>query len=1054
MKTKVFFPNKLYVNLLIAIIIITSNPVFGDVYPDNDTALANKFFDSAKFSVEKGQIDSAIYYYKNAADIFNKQGVKEKYTACLNYISEQNIQLGKFVEARNYADQALSEAQENDLKHEIGKSYNNLGAIHAQTGEYDSAIIYFEKALEIWLPIDGEKHLRIAVIYTNLGYMYQIPGDYSQASEYSEQAIKILNSLDEDVDEYLAYNYNNLGAIYTSKGMYVEALNYFKLSLDMWESTYGESHPAMSSFYINIGEIYRKNGDFDQALIYFEKALSIFLNLGVELHQNVATCYTNIGTIYVETGQFKKALDNYEKAIKVWSELNDQHQNIATIYNNISSLYMDQQDYSMAIQNLNKAISILKSKFPGYHPELAVYYTNLGNNLSMKGDYKNAMEAFEQAIEINIALFGDKSPSLAGCYSLIGRMFIKQKDFYKALNYLQLGIISNALDFEDDNFFSNPSLKNILSKKMLLNSLDDKAIALYEIFRSKPDSVIYLKTALQTADLAIKLIDEMRLEFKRDNSKFFLKRQFGNFYKQAILYSIKLYKLTNDMSYFEKSFQIAEKNRSSVLFSSIIDIDARIIAGVPDSLQSLSRKLKHDISFYDKKIKDEKALAVPDNNRINLWQNIYFNSVRSYDSLVSDFEINYPSYYELKYNTNVANIEDIQSALENDEIMIEYMLLDTTLVEYIISKDTAEYFLVDVTTDFSDKIGEFRDFVINKGTREKSITKYKELAKVLYYDLLHPFEEILSDKSLIIIPDGKLALIPFEALLLPDENMEASGYCDLSYLIRKHPVSYSFSASLYLNSINKRNIKSAKNLLAFAPVFNSGNDDLLAEFRDRENNVISLPGTKEEITRISKVFNGNIFLEAEASESTFKDIAHDYRLIHLATHGIVDDIEPLSSRLLFSDIDDTLEDGALYAYELYNMKLNADLAVLSACNTGYGKMQEGEGVMSIARAFHYSGVPGVIMSLWSVNDKATTEIMVSFYDNLNKGFSKSKALQMAKLSYLEKSDNITAQPYYWAGFSVYGDNRYLDKKKHSGYWWLLVIPAILVLLFVRRKFFN
>ena len=187
------------------------------------------------------------------------------------------------------------------------------------------------------------------------------------------------------------------------------------------------------------------------------------------------------------------------------------------------------------------------------------------------------------------------------------------------------------------------------------------------------------------------------------------------------------------------------------------------------------------------------------------------------------------------------------------------------------------------------------------------------------------------------------------------------------------------------------------------------------------SSLIKLPWTEKEVTDISNIFSGRFYLRDKATETTFKEIAPDANIIHLATHAIIDDEQPLYSKFVFTKEEGSNDDGFLNTYELYNMQLNANLAVLSACNTGSGKLSRGEGIMSLARGFMYSGCPSVITSLWSVDDKSTAVIMKHFYEGLAKGLSKDEALRASKLSYLKNADEIKSNPFYWAGFILIGN---------------------------------
>ena len=201
---------------------------------------------------------------------------------------------------------------------------------------------------------------------------------------------------------------------------------------------------------------------------------------------------------------------------------------------------------------------------------------------------------------------------------------------------------------------------------------------------------------------------------------------------------------------------------------------------------------------------------------------------------------------------------------------------------------------------------------------------------------------------------------------------------------------------------------------------------------------------------------GKLYLGKDAKESSFKKDAPKARVIHLATHAIVDDRMPMYSKLIFSQIGDDDEDGFLQAYEIYNMRLTADLVVLSACETGIGKLSRGEGLASLARAFFHAGVPSLVASLWAVDDYATTQIMENFYRELKNGLTKDKALRQAKIKYLHTAQGEKRHPYFWAGHVLMGDASAIPSysTKFSFKWIALIIVLFVLLVLSYRKVIN
>ncbi|MCP4442388.1 MAG: CHAT domain-containing protein [Aureispira sp.] len=320
------------------------------------------------------------------------------------------------------------------------------------------------------------------------------------------------------------------------------------------------------------------------------------------------------------------------------------------------------------------------------------------------------------------------------------------------------------------------------------------------------------------------------------------------------------------------------------------------------------------------------------------------------------------------------------------------------------------------------------------------ITSYPKKADSLYQNSAQYFYQIFiqpalakvknsSAKQLIVVPDKNLGHLPFEVFLTeqPDKEMDYANY---SYLLKEYSISYSYSATLLvLNEAQQLNRTIPKRgVLAFAAEYeNTIDNDKLTSRRGSDIAVIRkvlqpLPGAKKEVNMMRKYLYGQFFDGYPANEATFKEHASDYGIIHLAMHGVLDGNHPILSSLVFSEDSTTQEDNFLRAYEIAQLNLNADLVVLSACETGYGKFRQGEGIMSLAHSFTYAGASSVLMSLWQVNDYATGQIMKNFYMQIAKGLTKNEALRQAKLQFIKESkSNTVRHPAFWAAFVQMGD---------------------------------
>jgi CHAT domain-containing protein len=279
---------------------------------------------------------------------------------------------------------------------------------------------------------------------------------------------------------------------------------------------------------------------------------------------------------------------------------------------------------------------------------------------------------------------------------------------------------------------------------------------------------------------------------------------------------------------------------------------------------------------------------------------------------------------------------------------------------------------------------------------------------------------------------------------------------DLPYMIRDFSVGYSHSSTLMFSK--RLQTKSPINkVLAFAPEYKNPVDSMdeatIRQAMSDSDFLLPLGGIIKEVQSINETVPARVFINEEATEANFKKYAPDYNVLHLAMHTIMKDDKPLESLLAFTNVNDsdTTEDNKLYAYEIYNMKLNARMTVLSSCSSGFGKMQRGEGMMSLARGFIYAGCPSIVMTLWQVSDKSSSELMTSFYKYLKKGKSKQEAMRLSKIDYLATADDLTSNPYFWSGFVVLGDNSPIYRKSGLTYWIVLVSLFIVVLIFFQYR---
>jgi CHAT domain-containing protein len=338
----------------------------------------------------------------------------------------------------------------------------------------------------------------------------------------------------------------------------------------------------------------------------------------------------------------------------------------------------------------------------------------------------------------------------------------------------------------------------------------------------------------------------------------------------------------------------------------------------------------------------------------------------------------------------------------------------------------------------------------------QSFTNYLNQGAWLYDMILRDPLSIFGKnkvKKLIIIPDGILNYVPFEMLFNP-AKMPQSNWADIPFLMKDYTISYANSSNLLSQQLQHKP-HSARNLFAGFAAQYKPNDAPTIAMRAAltRDNAYDLPYAQKEVVAIQAMVGGTLFTQNASNESNFKAKANQFRILHFAMHAVPDSLNPTLSKLLFTyNAQDTIEDNDLTAAELYSMHLNADLAILSACQTGYGKINRGEGVMSLARAFTYAGVPATVVSLWKVPDNTTQEIMITFYKNLKAGQSKDEALRNAKQTFLSNhaESSELQNPFYWAGFVAVGNMNPIDMSPPNQMLWIV---SCLLILFVGTTLF-
>jgi CHAT domain-containing protein/Tfp pilus assembly protein PilF len=886
---------------------------------------------------------------------------------------------------------------------EAGYSYLDMG-------NFEKALDLFGDALQANLDLYGPGHVEIGISYVNIGFVYAAQGIDQEALKQFLSALPILR---EQNHSYLGAILNNIGIIYFNQGAFTKALSYYQETLRYYQSFLPPNNPRYGGLLVNIGAVYSRMREFDKALEYYLEALPIVRSSNPRF---LANCLMNIANSYRDTGNTDFALEYHQEALGVKETiLSPNHPDVGVSLMNIGSIYRENiRDYDKALEYYFRALSIFEAT--GYTAKTL-------------------------------------------CLRNIGGAYFLQKNYSKALDYYQKAIAEEVIGFDNEDPMTLPPIQAVAkNNRSYLSALNSKGIALGEMAREKPELLYKADSCFK---LAIHLTDRIRASYRNDDNKIDFLGVFRVVYIEAIKISLALYEKTGEKNYLNQALIISEKSKSSVLNEAVKSRQAMEFAGIPITVLTKVSELQDDLGKLEASVFQlENTKTDGDSSQLMVAKSDFFTKKQTYDSLLDVIEANYPRYYQLKYDVGVIGKDSIQAKLAEDEAFISYFNGDSILIAIVLTKQEVQYFTIKTGPDFTERILHFHQSLSE--TLSPQDQKFAEESYGLFQKLLLPVKHLIYGKKLIISPDGVLALIPFETLVSNQEMSKKTGYHSLAYLIKQHEISYAYSATLHAD----KKAGNAKNesILAFAPSFGGTaltpqNGDMDEDGESERGKLANLKGIYREMNLLKQYFPVKSYTDEEAKESRFKSLAADYGILHLATHAIMDAENPMESYLVFTADGDSMsdvEDNNLYAWELYNMKLNAQMAVLSACNTGFGKVQRGEGVMSLGRAFAYAGVPSIVMSLWPAPDEATADLMGYFYEGLAEGQAKDEALRNAKLRFLEEMPPRKHHPFYWAGFVVQGDAEPLERDSYRNLAmgigvFIFLVGILLGVRYMRRR---
>ena len=930
----------------------------------------------------------------------------------------------------------------------VVKAYYRLGKTEMRLRYHRNAIEILKKGLGLAQKMHGEESEPVADFYLELGNVYRQMYDPHNSKNYYEKAIDLYTILFGENSTIVGNMYMNIGNSLTKMTNFKDADKYYQKAFDIFTISSDPKSKDFNRIYSNWGNLYRKVGDYDKSIEFGLKALEIKLLNYKETHPSVPKYYSNIGKAYAGKGMFKEGLFYVEKMVRLQEKaIGLDHPETGGSYGELGNFYADLGQFQKALNLYQEGLKIMEKRLSLTHPYVVGGYKNIGHVYEDMKQYDKALDFYRASI-VKLENHDFRASELiAKAYHRMANVFFKKNDLDSSLFYIGLGMENVAPGFKyQNNNGKNPPLSKVQSEVDFLDLLEFKSEILEKRFLEKKEKED-LEHALSTLELAVSLIEKMRRSYQSETSRKDLNKRVNPIFHLAVSVSFQLYMLTDDSSYLLKALNFSEKSKASILWQNINENFALENAGIPkDELAELE-----NLGFEIQDVTEE--IFESNQNEKEQLQSQLFDLKLKYENQIASLEKFNPAYFELKYAVpSLISKEFIDKKSNEQTALVEYFYDDNNLYTFVISNGELHGYQQPYSDKIEESIQYLRDYKIDNSSKNALAENEKYIGQLnfLYQQLIQPIEKELDDLTqLIIVPHGVLNYLPFEMLA---QKSEQKDFRQLPYLLRSYDVQYAWSlAFLEKNNNEQRNYKF--DFVGFAPSFSNqvlAESNISSSFAARAN-LSELNFTESEILTANEFFEGNVFSGNDATEYSFNQFASDSKIIHLATHAFANDQQPMQSGFLFSHQKDTLEDGYLNAYEIYNMNLPTELTVMSACNTGFGQLAEGEGVISLGRAFSYAGCRSVVMSLWMANDQSTAKLMKHFYGNLAQGNRKDVALKNAKMQYLESADPLTAHPYFWAGMVAVGDMDSISSKSGSWFWILGFGLVVVLLVFVFKN---
>lgn len=787
------------------------------------------------------------------------------------------------------------------------------------------------------------------------------------------------------------------GRSWYALGQYDSALYHYQLAEHI-----ADEHSALAfdreRLFNMLGAVYYDLGNYTQSANYFSKAVKVLARSNPDYIDLITRYKNNIAASLVKLNLFDSANAITDELLQ---QLPAGHPLIPIAWHRKAAIYI-------ALNQPEQALPYLR-KIPGYEDRNEITLLNDFAQVYLQlSRYDSSLAYLQRSLALNRKYYtSGKNPGLAITYRLWGHLLEAQHNLPGAVQQYHLSILALANKFSDTSIYSNPAgFSGTFAANTLLESLTAKAAAFEQWYRQGKDRQ-KLEAAVHAYRSLFELAAYMEKSYDTDEARLLLNKRKYAIHDNPIRLCLELNRLTGEKKYLEDAFYFDEQNKASVLNSNLLELRSKKTAGLPAELLAQQKSLKQKITALLLKATqpaDETAVATIQNQVLD--NEIELNKL--YKKLAE-----YPAYAQVNAQEQNISPKQVQQQLDGKTLVLAWHMGEQNITCFWFRQKDWGCFATAVNDSF------FQMLQLHvSACRSPGAGNNREAAQYLYNKLLQPLGNALNGiTSLAIVPDDELHQLPFETLVNERGELAASLY----------NCCYNYSCNL-LFSTQQRPLPQKTATLAMAPFAHQST----AAFSQ-------LAFSAEEIGGLE----GKKLFDNEAGKAPFLQLLPQYRVVHLATHATAGNSNTAQSFIAFNGGDSTAQ--LLYREEIVNLDMDSvQLLYLSACETGYGRLVKGEGMMSLSRAFAYAGCPDIITSLWQADDAATATITKSFYHYYFNGDAAPVALYKAKKDYLENPniDNRKKTPFYWAHLVFVGQEA--PPAKRSTHFLFYIIAGIMV----------